>query len=140
MPRLSTSGTSILHKPLDFFLKPAIKSAKTKVFAVRTWELSSNTKLPPPFLPFRFSLTSKIPKLPPSLTALSSEETSHSRGIGDLAISMEAEGEWPRPRSVGFGASSVSSRESMGETRPGERILRGPIRVTTTRLLGLELP
>lgn len=132
-PIFSTSGTSILHifapedDPLKFLLYSSIKAPNTSEFALRTSEFSSKTKHPP-FFPLKFNLTSKtasfsaLPELEGELAGGARKLWDFDRGVEDsTATGVSSWMEW-----------TVGS-ESMGETRPGDKIRRGSIRVRPTK-------
>lgn len=128
-PRFSTSGTSILHifRPedelFDFFLYSLIKLANTSELALRTSELTSKTKHAPLF-PLKFNLTSNTASLS-ALRELEEEHAGRARKLCDLERIAEESTE-------GISSGTMES-ESMGETRPGDKIRRASIRVRPTR-------
>jgi hypothetical protein len=132
-PRLSTSGTSILHifapedDPLKFLLYSSIKAPNKSELALRTSEFSSKTKNPP-FFPLKFNLTSKTASFS-GLAELKNELAGGARKLWDLERGVE--------ESTATGVSSwmewTVGSESMGETRPGDKIRRGSIRVRPTK-------
>lgn len=132
--RFSTSGTSILHifRPEDeaalkFLLYLPIKPANTSELALRTSEFSSKTKHPPLF-PLKFNLTSNTASFS-ALPELEDELSGGARKLCDLA--------WAVEESTAVGISSwtegTGRSESMGDTRPGDKIRRASIRVRPTR-------
>ncbi len=112
-----------------------IKLANTSELALRTCEFSSKTKHPPLF-PLKFNLTSNTPSL--SVVVLD-KVSGGARKLCDLGSGIEEEESTAEMISSSSSSSfswmmewTVGS-ESMGETRPGDKIRRGSIRVRPTK-------
>lgn len=135
-PRFSTSGTSILHifeeeeEEEPFLLNSLIKPANTSELVLRTCEFSSKTKHPPPVFPLKFNLTSNTVSSLSEISGGARKLSGFGSGTEESTAVMISSGSscssWIMEWTVGS--------ESMGETRPGDKIRRGSIRVRPTRL------